>query len=350
MADSERHSKLIHAWLWTCTALVAAIVIVGGATRLTGSGLSITEWQPIRGTMPPIGDEAWEAFFALYRESPQYLHENAHFGMAEFKAIFWWEWGHRLLGRVIGLALLLPLIGFWATGRLSPWLKRRGIAAVVLVVFQGALGWFMVASGLVDEPRVSHFRLAAHLSTALLTLAFLLWTALDVRHGPSRPVGRGRSSEVLWFVAALAVQILWGAFVAGLDAGLHYPTWPRMGGGWVPPDLFGAYAPPLAIIQDAVTVQWVHRWFAVVVVALGLTVATRALRVPALRAPAVAVAALLCGQFVLGVVTVLNFYRHPVATGVSHQAGAVALLIAAVVLWHGATRQTNSGRLAAQPE
>jgi cytochrome c oxidase assembly protein subunit 15 len=338
MSERSQPSSFVRAWLWTCFALVALMVAVGGATRLTGSGLSITEWQPITGALPPLTQAAWDEFFAAYQASPQYQLENVHFELQDFKAIFWWEWSHRVLGRVIGLTVLLPLVFFWWRGALTPSLKRRGIIAFLLVVFQGALGWFMVASGLVDVPRVSHFRLAAHLLTALLTLVVLLWTALDVGRGDSHPARTRDGRAVAWFFVLVGAQIAWGAFVAGLRAGLYYPTWPRMGTRWVPEDMWGGLHPMQAIIDHPVAVQWVHRWLGAVVLVVGLTVLTRAAKKPALRTPAIATALALAGQFTLGVFTVLNFYRQPVLYGVSHQAGAVVLLIALTVLLYRAGR------------
>lgn len=339
MSNNERTGPAVVAWLWTCVALIAAIVVVGGATRLTGSGLSITEWQPLTGTLPPMSAEAWDDFFALYQRSPQYQLENSHFGLSEFKTIFWWEWAHRLLGRVIGMALLLPLVAFWSSGRLPDWLKRRGMVAVLLVGFQGALGWFMVASGLVDEPRVSHLRLAAHLMTALATCGYVMWTALDAQqHAPSTPGNGRRAREVGIYVVVLAVQILWGAFVAGLDAGFAYPTWPRMGTAYVPPDFVGDMGLLASLVDHPIAVQWVHRWLGAALVVVGLTVVTRAMAVPALRNAATIVAVALVGQFALGVVTVLRFYMEPVPYGVAHQAGGLLLVLVSVAFWHAAAR------------
>lgn len=342
MLKPEKQSLGVRVWLWTCVALVAAIVVVGGATRLTGSGLSITEWQPIRGAMPPLGAQAWDEFFALYQSSPQYQLENAHFGLAEFKAIFWWEWGHRLLGRVIGLAVLLPLIAFWVAGRLPAWLKKRGLLIVVLVGFQGALGWFMVASGLVDEPRVSHLRLAAHLLTALLTYGVLIWTALSAKVGGSRPSKNPLGRLVAAFLVLLSAQIGWGAFVAGLRAGLHYPTWPKMGAYWLPPDASGGMSPLRAVIESPVAVQFVHRWLGAFVLVVGLVVVVRTWRRADLRFPGLVAGLALVGQFTLGVFTVLRFYLHPVSYGVAHQAGALVLVAATVVLLHKAGREPQS--------
>ncbi len=339
MPNDETQRASVRVWLWTCTALVAAIVVVGGATRLTGSGLSITEWQPIRGAVPPMGAAAWDEFFALYQASPQYQLENTHFGLAEFKAIFWWEWGHRLLGRVIGLAVFLPLIVFWARRALPGWLKRRGTAVVLLVGFQGALGWFMVASGLVDEPRVSHLRLAAHLLTALLTYSVLIWTALDATAGHSRPTRSPLGRLLLGFFGLLTMQIGWGAFVAGLRAGLHYPTWPKMGAHWLPPEALEGMSPFRALVDGPVAVQFVHRWLGALVLIVGLTVLSRALRRAELRTSAVVTGLVLAGQFALGVLTVLNFYLQPVMYGVAHQAGALILVATTIVLIHQAGRE-----------
>lgn len=334
-AASARIDRAALAWLWSVAALIACIVLVGGATRLTESGLSITEWRPVSGVLPPLNEQAWQEAFSLYQASPQYQLDNPHFGLEEFQRIFWWEWAHRLLGRVIGLVVLVPLLVPSFRRRLAPWLRVRAYGVVALIGFQGALGWFMVASGLVDVPRVSHFRLSAHLLTALFALCFVIWTALDASRG-RRKVRGPMSRPIAVLTALLVVQIAWGAFVAGLDAGLYYPTWPRMGGRWVPPG-FGAGGIVSAVINDPVTVQWVHRWLGAALLVVGLTVSTRAIGVARLRRSALAVAVLLCGQFALGVATLLNFYLRPVLYGVTHQAGAVALLCACVLLLHDAS-------------
>lgn len=328
-------SAWVPRWLVSCVALCAAMVVVGGVTRLTGSGLSITEWRPVTGAIPPISHDDWEALFALYRESPQFRLMNAHFELQDFQRIFWWEWFHRLLGRVVGLVYLLPLIVLWRLRALPPWLAKRGAALVLLVGFQGLLGWLMVASGLRDQPAVSHLRLAAHLSTALVTFGVTLYTLLEVQAGRRAP-----RSRALWaFLALLTVQIVWGAFVAGLRAGLLFNTWPTMNGFWLPEAVLPTGA-LRELVSEPSTVQFVHRWFAVVVLAAGGFVGWRLTRSPETKVAGLALAAAVSLQFALGVVTILWFLQAPVLLGALHQSGAVALLAAAIFALHrsGAAR------------
>lgn len=322
MTEAPPKAKLLEAWFWLVATMIVVMVIVGGATRLTGSGLSITEWDLVSGFLPPLTAASWNEVFALYQASPEYQLQNHHFTLTDFKAIFWWEWAHRFIGRVLGLVLAAPLIVFWFRGGLTPWARRRGAMLFGLISFQGFLGWFMVASGLVDVPRVSHFRLAAHLTTAFFTFAFTLWSALELRNGARSP--RAGSSLPLLFLAALAVQITWGAFVAGLDAGLYHPTWPRMTGHWLPPGTFDGGAS--SAINHPVAVQFIHRTLGTVLVPFGLYVAHQLRREGAPTGGVVLFAAALIGQFALGVATILHFVSHPVTLGVTHQFGALVLL------------------------
>lgn len=334
--EGRSHPAVV-AWLWGIVALIAAMVVVGGITRLTGSGLSITEWRPITGALPPLSDADWEDVFAKYQSSPQYQQENAHFDLAAFQGIFWWEWGHRLLGRVIGFAVLGPFLLFWRTKLIAPWLGRRVLLLLALGTFQGALGWLMVQSGLINVPRVSHYRLAAHLFTALITLSITLWTALDAHSGP-RPIARPpRVFRLMQAVMALLfVQIVWGAFVAGLRAGFAFPTFPKMGADWIPPRAL--YPAPLwqAAFDSAVLVQFIHRWLGATLLVVSLTAAVRLARTPAGRPLGAALAAAIVLQFGLGALTILNMAAAPVFYGAIHQAGAVLLLIVAVATTHRA--------------
>lgn len=325
-----QHSVFVRGWLWACAALCAAMVLVGGITRLTGSGLSITEWKVVTGSLPPTTSADWDELFALYRQSPQYQKVNGHFGLDDFKSIFWWEWGHRVLGRITGLTYLFPFLWFWRRKKLDGWMVKRGVLLFGMVAFQGAVGWLMVKSGLVDVPRVSHFRLAAHLSTALLTMSVTIWTALRCGVGQAS-ASFSRSAPAWAFLGLLALQINWGAFVAGLRAGLFFNTFPTMGGVWVSPIVGNTSPLWLDLLENPASVQFVHRWVAVVVV-----LAAAALTWSMWRAPSTRLAALLVGgaailQFNLGVITLLFFRDASVELGALHQAGAVLLLIAAVV-------------------
>lgn len=332
MTSEGRSHPAVAAWLWIVVALIAGMVVVGGITRLTGSGLSITEWRPITGALPPLSDADWRELFEKYRSSPQYQQENAHYDLAAFRSIFWWEWGHRLLGRLIGFAVLGPFLLFWRRKLIAPWLTRRVLLLLALGAFQGALGWLMVKSGLVHVPRVSHYRLAAHLVTALITLSITAWTALEAQHGrPSSERPPAVDRLVLSVGALLFVQIVWGAFVAGLRAGFVFPTFPKMGADWIPPRALFPEPWWRAALDNAVLVQFIHRWLGATVVVVALFAALRLARRRGGRSLALALAGAVGLQFALGVLAVLNMSQAPVFYGSVHQAGAVVLLTVTVV-------------------
>ncbi len=314
----------ISNWLLTLCGLIFVMVVVGGITRLTESGLSITEWKPITGAIPPLTEAQWLREFALYQRIPEYQQLNRGMSLTEFKNIFFWEWMHRQLGRVIGLVALLPLAWF-AVKKAIPrgygW--RTGIIFLAVCV-QGAIGWWMVASGLTERTDVSHVRLAVHLLTALLIFGFTLWTALDLRSDGAMP--RKVPTLGLWAFAALALQLLFGAYVAGLDAGYAFSTWPLMGD-----ELYPSAAPWLEpfirnFVDNPVMVQFVHRWWAWVVVAFAVVLA-RKLK-PVGRRHSIALHAAVGTQIVLGIWTLLSGVSLHVA--VAHQATAV-LVVAAFV-------------------
>ena len=257
----------VRLWLLAMAALVFAMVIVGGATRLTDSGLSITEWLPILGAIPPLNDADWLEAFAKYKQIPEYQLVNKGMSLDEFKFIYWWEWAHRFLGRFIGVAFFIPLVLFWLSDRLPRWTKPHLVALFVLGGLQGALGWYMVSSGLVDRVDVSQYRLAAHLSLAVAIFAYLLWLALQL--GRARAHAVDVSASAAFLVAAVTfAQIVLGAFVAGLDAGHGYNTWPLMEGSLVPPGLFSMSPGWVNLFENAMTVQFIHRSFAYAVVAM----------------------------------------------------------------------------------
>ena len=231
--------RAVRWWLFAVAALVVAMVTIGGATRLTGSGLSITEWQPIMGSIPPLSEAAWLDAFAKYKMIPQYAAINRGMSLEAFKAIFWWEWGHRFLGRLIGAAFALPLAWFWLAGRLRSDLKAPLAGLLLLGGLQGFVGWFMVQSGLSERVEVSQYRLALHLALAFLVLGGLLWQGLKL--GDRRPRGialrtitRGQVRLAVAIAGLVFLQVLAGAFVAGLKAGLTHNTWPLMDGRLVP--------------------------------------------------------------------------------------------------------------------
>ena len=342
---ARRHRPgAVAAWLFLCCALIFAMVVVGGVTRLTLSGLSITEWRPVTGIVPPLSAADWAAEFDRYRQVPEYAAVHAGMSLAEFKTIYFWEYGHRLLGRLIGVAFALPLLWFWARGILPRRLRWPLAGILLLGGAQGALGWYMVESGLSARLEVSQYRLVAHLALALALYAAILWVALGICQSPSPPFrGEGEKSDApaAWRRAAEAVlclvglTILAGGFVAGLRAGLTYNTFPLMDGRFVPAGY--AQLQPFARnwFENIAAVQFDHRLLAITTaaaIALVWAVGMRAgLQWPARRALHLLLGA--AGlQFGLGVATLLFVVPLPLAA--AHQAGALLLLTAAIVFRH----------------
>ncbi len=322
-ARSDARPRAIALWLLGIAGLVLAMVVVGGITRLTESGLSITRWDVVSGTLPPMNEAEWQRQFALYQQSSQYQLMNRGMSLVEFKGIFFWEYVHRLLGRLVGLAFALPLAWFWLRRHIPAGYKPRLLVLFALGGLQGAIGWWMVASGLVDRTEVAPERLAVHLSNALIIMALCVWTALDLLDGDAPR--RDRPRAWVWPVAALlAVQILWGAFTAGLRAGHAADTWPLMLGALVPD---GILASARDAIADPVSVQFIHRSLAWAVAAALLLVAVRLWRAGA-GVRALALGGLVLLQFALGVLVIIN--HVPIPLGVAHQ-GVAALLVAATV-------------------
>lgn len=310
----------LRAWLIACCALIFAMVVLGGATRLTDSGLSIVEWAPLSGAIPPLSRSEWRALFEAYQQSPEFKSYNFWMGLGDFQSIFWMEYAHRLLGRLIGLVFLVGLIWFYARGAVRGRLALQLSAVFVLGAAQGALGWYMVQSGLVDQPDVSHYRLAAHLGLAVAIYGWLLWILLDRSHvRRERAPHRFAVALLCW----ISVTMVWGAFTAGLDAGALYNTFPLMGGRIVPPGAFEVDPAWLNLFQNGATVQFVHRWLAIGFVVLAVLYWVRA------RTRAGAwLAGMALVQASLGAATVLTVVAVPVAT--AHQAGALTLFSLAV--------------------
>jgi cytochrome c oxidase assembly protein subunit 15 len=333
--------RAVVAWLLVCAALVAAIVVVGGITRLTHSGLSIVEWQPLVGALPPLSEADWQLLLEKYRQTPQYWRVNRGMSLDEFKGIFWWEYVHRLLGRAIGLVFGVPLAWFWWRGRIDRALGWKLVGVFALGGLQGTLGWYMVASGLIDEPRVSHLRLAAHLGLAFLILGALLWIALDLLY--PRRSGPPALARFATAVSALVfAQVLAGALVAGLRAGKAYNTFPLMNGHLVPPETFVLDPWWLNFVNNIATVQLDHRLLAWLLLALAPWLWLRVRRSTA-SARAKRAATLLLGlvaaQFGLGVATLLA--AVPVALAAAHQ-GVATLVFAAALLTAHALRAVPS--------
>ncbi len=335
-APAARREPAVAAWLLACCALVLAMVVVGGVTRLTHSGLSIVEWQPIVGTVPPLNDAQWMEAFAKYRLTPEYRKVNHAMSLHEFKGIFWWEYFHRLLGRLIGVVFLLPLLWFWWRRRIDQPLALKLAAIFVLGGLQGAMGWYMVQSGLVDDPRVSQYRLTAHLVIALAIYAAMLWTALGLLY-PRAPVAAPpRLRRFSWAItAAITYMLVTGGFVAGIHAGLAYNTFPLMNGYLLPPEIFLLEPWYLNFFNNMATVQFDHRlgaWLLAVLVPWFWLSARR----EALGTRAKLAANLLLGmlalQIALGIATLLLVVPVPLAA--MHQGGAVLLLGAALFTNH----------------
>jgi cytochrome c oxidase assembly protein subunit 15 len=334
----DTHVRAIRLWLMAVAALVLAMVLVGGATRLTESGLSITEWQPVTGTLPPLGERDWQAAFQRYQAIPQYRALNAGMSLAEFKTIYWWEWTHRLLGRVIGVAFLLPFLWFLWRGAVPPSLRPQLWFIFGLGALQGAVGWWMVASGLAERIEVSQYRLASHLILACAIYVALIWTAQRLGKVPSAPLpARVKAGAVALLVLVLA-QIYLGALVAGLRAGTVYATWPLIDGAFVPDRARLFFATPLwrNFFENTLTVQFDHRMLAYAIFIGALAHAFGVARAVK-RGPARTGAFVLFGavtlQLALGVAILMLHVPLPLA--LLHQAMAMLVLTAAAL--HAAT-------------
>ena len=334
-AQTRNGDRAVAAWLLVCCALVFAIVVVGGITRLTHSGLSIVEWQPIVGALPPLDEAGWQETFGKYKQTPQYRLVNPGMSLDGFKSIFWWEYIHRLLGRLIGAAFLLPLLWFALRGRIARALAWKFAAIFGLGALQGALGWYMVQSGLVDNPRVSQFRLTAHLGIAFLIYAAMLWIVFDLLFTRAGPVSRRLRRLAFALAALIFVMVLSGGLVAGTRAGLAYNTFPLMNGRFVPPEIFALEPWYLNFSNNISTVQFDHRLIAWL---LAFLVPWFWLRVRRAAVPRRAtlgadlLLATLALQIALGIATLL--LAVPVPLAAAHQAGALLVFSAALFAAH----------------
>ncbi len=325
-------SRPVAIWLFVVALLVLAMVIVGGATRLTDSGLSITEWKPVTGALPPLSAADWQAEFALYKQIPQYSQLNAGMSLGDFKAIYWWEWSHRALGRFLGLAFGGPFVWFAIRRQLPRWLFWRLGGIFLLGGLQGVVGWWMVASGLSERVSVAPERLMTHLGLAFALLGLLIWTALDAWAGAPRAARPGAwSVSAAGLIGLIYIQILLGALVAGNDAGLVYNDWPLMNGAWLPDNYAGETLwATLAHIQGAVQLH--HRLtaygLAVLAIVLGLAASRSKLLPQTARMIGIGLALAIILQGALGVVTLMA--HAPVLLGIAHQLAAALLLSLAV--------------------
>lgn len=336
----ESRRRWLRVWFWAVAAMTLGVLIVGGVTRLTHSGLSIVDWDPIMGVVPPLSDTAWQQTFERYQQFPEYQKLRAGMSLSEFKFIFFWEYLHRLLARMIGIVFLIPFIFFLARGWLNRPLAMRAFALFVLGGMQGLMGWLMVASGLVARPSVSHFRLAAHLSLAFVIFGYAIWLTRELsvtgeRVGLDAPRWRTLRRSVVALGALLGVQIIWGAFVAGLKAGFFANTFPKMGGVWIPSTLFEG-----SFLSNPVAVQWMHRVLATLLAIAAIAGAAWTARARIDRTSlrlGTAFLGFVLVQYVLGVLTLLN--AVPIALGVIHQTTALLLFGVWVVWLHHTVKQ-----------
>ncbi|MEQ5789558.1 COX15/CtaA family protein [Muricauda sp. NFXS6] len=332
-----KKNKYVVYWLLTGCLLIFVMVLVGGITRLTHSGLSISDYKLIQGTIPPMNEQEWQEAFELYKQYPEYQKLNYHFGIEEFKDIYFWEWLHRVIGRFIGVVFILPFLYFLATKKLDRPTIKKCLILLFMGGFQGFLGWYMVKSGLVDRPDVSHYRLAAHLTTAFLTFAYSLWVALDLIYPDRKAINIKIRNLIRVGLVLLLIQIIWGAFVAGLDAGFIHNHWPLMSDGKLMHET--VYIEQQRVIKNFYEgksgVQFVHRYLAYVVVGFIALIwyRTRKIQTSSLQEKGLkALLALVFVQFLLGVLTLI--YAVPLWLGVAHQIGAFFLLAAMTFTLH----------------
>lgn len=333
----KRDNKKVIYWLFTGCVLIFIMVVVGGITRLTHSGLSIPDYKLISGTIPPINDQQWEEAFELYKQYPEYQKLNSNITLTEFKGIFFWEWLHRVIGRVLGLVFIIPFLYFLITRQLDKPTIKKTIILLILGGFQGFLGWYMVKSGLVDRPDVSHYRLAAHLTTAFVTFAFTLWIALDLIFPIKKTINKTYRNLIRIGLAILFIQIIYGAFVAGLDAGFIHNHWPMMSEGKFMHETVLIEKTPVYknFIEGRSGVQFIHRilaFFVVISVVIiyikGKKIAVSNHQLNGLNSLLILVGL----QSLLGVLAIL--LQVPLWLGIAHQIGAFLLLGSMIFTLH----------------
>jgi heme a synthase len=347
-AQQTSQTRAVRAWLLAVAGLIAIMVLVGGATRLTESGLSIVEWKPVTGALPPLNEAQWTQAFEGYKAIPQYRELNAGMSLAEFKTIFWWEWSHRLLGRVIGVTYLLPFLFFLWRGGLSVELKRRLWLIFGLGALQGAVGWWMVASGLSERVEVSQYRLGTHLVLALLIFAAIVWTLRRLTDRPHAPAAPRLKITGMALVALTFVQLYFGALVAGLRAGRVYNTWPDIDGAFIPSAERLLFEQPWwrNLFDNTLTVQFEHRMTAYALFMLAILHAidtTRSRAGAAVISGAWWLVAAIALQATLGILTLLN--QVPIDLALAHQAVAIVVLTLAILQAERlAARRTETDR------
>ncbi|MEJ6745002.1 MAG: COX15/CtaA family protein [Porticoccaceae bacterium] len=329
-----QHDRQIAYWLFFCAAVIFGMILLGGITRLTSSGLSMVDWKPIMGVIPPMTQTDWQEMFLKYQQFPEYQKINVGMSLEDFKPIFMYEYLHRVLGRLIGVIFIVPFLFFYFSRRIKTGLTPKLVIMLIGGGCQGLLGWYMVKSGLVDNPHVSQYRLTAHLGAAVLIYGFILWTAFGlVLTARAQPVELQRFS--IGLSALIYLMILSGGLVAGTHAGNAYSTWPLMGDSFVPAGLYAMTPAWLSAFEDITTIQFNHRMFAYLIVALVVAFAIRAFRfgiVGRLKVGIFCLIGLLGMQVTLGISTLIFYVPIPVAA--AHQVGAVALLTASLFISH----------------
>ena len=334
---ANKDNKKVIYWLLAGCFLIFVMVVIGGITRLTHSGLSISSYKLISGTLPPLNEAQWIAEFDHYKQFPEYQKLNTHFNLQDFKDIYFWEWLHRVLGRLLGVVFIIPFLYFLLKKQLTKPTIKKSIILMCLGAFQGFLGWYMVKSGLVDRPDVSHYRLAMHLTTAFITFAYTFWVALDLWYPVKKEINKQVRNMIRVGMAILLIQIIWGAFVAGLDAGLIHNHWPLMNDGeWIHETVYTEQVPLWKnFVEGKSGVQFFHRYMAYTVVAIIVFIwyRTRKLQLTLPQKNGIYVLSLLVlVQFILGVFTLI--LQVPVVLGVLHQVTAFFLLAAMTFVLH----------------
>lgn len=347
---TNNSDKAVVKWLLTGCVLVYIMVVVGCLTRLTHSGLSITDWN-FMGSLPPITQDHWQERFAKYQTSPEFIHKNSGMSMEEFKSIFWWEYIHRMIGRTIGFVFLAGFAYFLIKKKFRKETLPKMLLLFALGGLQGVIGWWMVKSGLVKNPAVSHYRLATHLMSAFTVFAFTFWYALQLIYPKQNAMesdgSKLKGTTIVLFVV-LIIQIIYGAFVAGLKAGLFYPTWPKMGDSWFPTDTIMVEESLIRnLLETGAGVQFMHRTIAVIVVICVAVLWNRSNKLNLTKQQNLGITLLIYGvtaQFILGVYTLL--YQVPVALGVLHQTGAFFLFTVSIyLLFHLNLKPVKDGNI-----
>ena len=343
MSDtSKRNKRTVATWLLICCALVFAMVVLGGVTRLTGSGLSMVDWRPVTGVLPPLGESEWQQVFEMYQKTPEFQKKNSHMNVNEFKEIFWLEYLHRLLGRIIGIIFLIPFLIFIWKGYIQKREFPKYTLMFVLGGMQGVLGWYMVKSGLVDNPHVSQYRLTAHLIAAFLIYAYMFWVALTLLFPSESTDNHPWYGKTLALTTLISITIISGGFVAGLKAGKIYNTFPKMGEYWIPPDLLTLEPTWKNFFENMATVQFDHRVLAITTFVLIFTywVKLRKTTLPTgMHRGVNALFHTAILQVTLGIFTLLLVV--PTILAASHQAVAMLLFTVALYLCHGFRRSST---------